>query len=224
MTDKDNPKVVDNLERWNRVGVTDPDHTKPVSFGRNFTAIDAHYQVKMATKEFGSIGEGWGYDTQFHETHLTDGRVLISCDLTFWWQPEGEWEGIKTPGYRRCFGPVRGCSMLVNVKNSELKPDTDAPKKAMTDALTKGLSHLGFNADVFLGMFDDNKYVEKLREQKKDFRRERTQFIKDIEACDTDISIDNTMKAHQEWLGTLEAKQLVDLKEWVAKKRTEITS
>jgi hypothetical protein len=25
--------------------------------------------------------------------------------------------------------------------------------------LTKGLSKLGFNADVFMGRFDDNKYV-----------------------------------------------------------------
>ena len=35
----------------------------------------------------------------------------------------------------------------------------ECQKKALTDAITKGLSYLGFNADVFLGMFDDNKYV-----------------------------------------------------------------
>jgi hypothetical protein len=39
------------------------------------------------------------------------------------------------------------------------KVDEDAPKKAMTDGLTKALSHLGFNADVFLGKFDGNKYT-----------------------------------------------------------------
>ena len=37
--------------------------------------------------------------------------------------------------------------------------DDDCIKKVATDALTKGLSKLGFNADVFMGRFDDNKYV-----------------------------------------------------------------
>ena len=40
------------------------------------------------------------------------------------------------------------------------KLDDDAPKKAITDGLTKAISHLGFNADVFLGKFDGNKYTQ----------------------------------------------------------------
>ena len=31
---------------------------------------------------------------------------------------------------------------------------------AITDGLTKALSHLGFNADVFLGEMDGNKYAQ----------------------------------------------------------------
>jgi hypothetical protein len=31
--------------------------------------------------------------------------------------------------------------------------------------MTKGLSKLGFNADVFMGLFDDNKYVSSLRKE-----------------------------------------------------------
>ena len=34
-----------------------------------------------------------------------------------------------------------------------------APKMAITDGLTKALSHLGFNADVSLGEMDGNKYA-----------------------------------------------------------------
>ena len=40
--------------------------------------------------------------------------------------------------------------------------DDDFAKKVATDALTKGLSKLGFNADVFMGRFDDNKYVNQM--------------------------------------------------------------
>ena len=47
------------------------------------------------------------------------------------------------------------------------KPDTDCMKKATTDGLTKGLTYFGFNADVFLGKFDDNKYVEELKKKQE---------------------------------------------------------
>jgi len=46
--------------------------------------------------------------------------------------------------------------------------DDDFFKKVATDALTKGLSKLGFNADVFMGMFDDNKYVNQISDKYKE--------------------------------------------------------
>ncbi len=36
--------------------------------------------------------------------------------------------------------------------------DNESIKKVRTDALTKGLSELGFNADVFKGLFDNHEY------------------------------------------------------------------
>lgn len=41
--------------------------------------------------------------------------------------------------------------------------DMEASKKSLTDAIKKCLSMLGFNADIFLGMFDDREYVEALK-------------------------------------------------------------
>ena len=128
-----------NTELWDAVSTTDPSHTKKVSQRGGFTAIDAHYQVMNATKQFGAVGIGWGYDTVYKVV-----GEMIMCELVFW---HGNRE--------QRFGPICGCSVLTGSRN-----DTDAPKKAMTDALTKALSHLGFNADVFMGKFDDNKYLE----------------------------------------------------------------
>jgi hypothetical protein len=48
---------------------------------------------------------------------------------------------------------------LFTDKDGNTHLDDDCVKKVATDALTKGLSKLGFNADVFLGLYDDNKYV-----------------------------------------------------------------
>lgn len=137
----------DNLKIWNSVCTTDPDSTKQVTFGRGFTAIDAHSQIQKATEVFGPIGEGWAYENEFK--YIDD---LVMCELILKWGK----------GLVNSFGPICGCAEL----NPRGKTDTDAPKKAMTDALTKALSHLGFNADVFLGKFDDNKYVQGLRDEK----------------------------------------------------------
>jgi len=46
-----------------------------------------------------------------------------------------------------------------------LKIDDEYMKKLQTDALTKGLSFLGFNSDVFEGLFDDNRYVAEMNKQ-----------------------------------------------------------
>ena len=134
-----------NMRVWNAVCKTDPRHTKPVEFGRKFTAIDAHYQIQEATRQFGPIGEGWGYTTG--ELAFEDGLVIVPVTL---------WHGSRD----KSFGPIYGSTTLRDRKGNI---DKDAPKKATTDALTKALSQLGFNADVFLGRFDDNKYVEELR-------------------------------------------------------------
>ena len=45
------------------------------------------------------------------------------------------------------------------------KLDDECYKKVSTDALTKGLSKLGFNADVFLGQWDDNRYVSQMKKE-----------------------------------------------------------
>lgn len=128
-----------NMAIWDAVSKTDPAYTTRVNQRGGFTAIDAHYQIEMATRQFGPIGIGWGYSASqpiFHE-----GMIIIPVTL---------WHGSP----ENTFGPVFGCA-----KFTEGRPDADAPKKAGTDALTKLLSQLGFNADVFLGKFDDNKYV-----------------------------------------------------------------
>jgi hypothetical protein len=136
-----------NLAIWNAVSKTDPAHTKKVNQRGGFTAISAHYQILAATEQFGPVGVGWGYtngEPIFHDT-------LVFVPVTIW---HGE----------RCntFGPVYGGAEW---KNNKGFLDSDAIKKASTDGLTKALSQLGFNADVFLGRFDDNKYVEQVRRE-----------------------------------------------------------
>lgn len=160
----------DNLRIWNAVSKTDPSHTKKVEFGRKFTSIDAHWQIMQATKQFGPIGEGWGYRVDHSVLTLTPEMILAVADVSLWWRTENATDDSN--GY----GPIRATCEMYGPKTKFGKPvvppefvcDEDAPKKAMTDALTKGLSHLGFSADVFLGLFDDNRYVQKMERAFKD--------------------------------------------------------
>lgn len=142
--------MTDNMRIWSAVDKTDPAHTKQVQQRGGFTAIGANYQIMLATKQFGPIGIGWGYvagDPIFHET-------MIFVPVTLW---HGERSNT--------FGPMLGCEEW---KDSKGRIDSDASKKATTDAITKLLSQLGFNADVFLGKFDDQKYVEQRKREVAD--------------------------------------------------------
>lgn len=135
-----------NMAIWDAVSKTDPDFTKKVTQRGGFTSVNANYQIKMATEQFGPLGVGWGYSAG--EPIFNGSFIMIPVTL---------WHGDRS----NTFGPTFGCcEMLGN------RPDSDAPKKAGTDALTKLLSQLGFNADIFLGQYDDNKYVEELRREK----------------------------------------------------------
>lgn len=135
----------ENMKLWDSVQKTDPSHTKKVNQRGGFTSISAHYQVMRATEVFGPVGTGWGYDCG--EPIFSGPFVII---------PIRVWYGDRS----HTFGPVYGAAEIAGAR-----PDSDAPKKAMTDGLTKALSHLGFNADVFLGKFDDNKYVAELQKE-----------------------------------------------------------
>ena len=234
---KDKAIEKDNLEKetmriWDQVCKTDPDHTKEVSFGRKFTAIDAHSQIMEATRVFGPVGEGWGYDNVYGHCQLQDGRIIAWCDVIFWWTNQGEWEGNKVTSHRSRFGPVRGAAMLVtfDAKGKIKNPDTDAYKKASTDGLTKLISHLGFNADVFLGQFDDNKYVAGLQKEKKEeataeataYAEDRAKFIKKIKACAIAGDMDLVLQNHTTWIAGLPAGTATELRAWVKKAQGEI--
>ena len=155
-----------NMILWDAVCKTDPKHTKKVNQRGGFTAIDAHYQVQEATRQFGPIGEGWGFD--FELLDAAPGTIIAKVTL---------WHGKPDQTITQC-----GQKKINTAKG----PDEDAAKKAVTDGLTKCLSYLGFNADVFLGKFDDNKYVQDMTKEHdpeaKEFNEWSKQAIVDLES------------------------------------------
>ena len=147
-----------NLELWDLVKETDPKQTKKAKLGQmTITAICPQFQRKNATAMFGSYGIGWGIipDSEQVIYRIIGDTELASYSATMfyiWDEKRGEFpitSSIKLAYMTRGNSPY-------------LKIDDEYMKKLQTDALTKGLSFLGFNSDVFEGLFDDNRYVQEM--------------------------------------------------------------
>jgi len=131
----------DKVKIWNYVSTTDPSHTKEVSFGaRKFTTVDAYRQIEKATTIWGVFGGEWGVKD---ETFTVLGLKTVLYQATLFY---------TTPQGTRGTTPIHSDDQLVKGQND--KYNEDWSKKLATDALTKGLSKLGFNADIFTGQFD----------------------------------------------------------------------
>lgn len=152
-----------NLQLWDQVRTPDPDYTKSFSRGGGFkgTATNVVYMVREATRLWGPIGGKWGVDIKDERyvdgaPILHDGKEIakevihvIRIELR---HPDGVVPGI-------------GQTQFVGKNKNGVFTDEEAPKKSLTDALSKAMSWLGFAADIHLGLWDDNKYVNDVRRQ-----------------------------------------------------------
>lgn len=141
---------MENLELWEKVEKTNPEYTKNANVGGNkITSIAPQFQIKNATEQFGAYGITWGFKDMTLDYTLKDlGMVVFKAHFFF---PNGTFEIIN--------------SVKLYKDNQKAKIDDDFAKKVETDTLTKALSKLGFNADIFLGKFDDIRYVDELKQE-----------------------------------------------------------
>ena len=143
-------RMTTKMRIWDSLCKTNPDYTRsvPSSYGKKITSIDPMYQIQCMTETFGPVGLGWKYNVKYtYQDNLVFAEVSIHyCVHDNWFE----------------YGPVCSVQNLFK-KNGNL--DDEAPKKAMTDAMTKAFSHLGMSADVFLGKFDDSKYVQEVKKE-----------------------------------------------------------
>ena len=158
--------MTDNLSIWNNLDKPPKEALKTIKGGRlqGKSDINPQWRLKAMTQQFGPCGIGWGYHIEERiETGMSsserDGEKLHIAKVTLWYiwnDRRGEVEHIgATPfsGKRR---------------SGETFLDEDAPKKSVTDALVKALSMIGFAGDIFLGRWDDQKYVASLSGQFED--------------------------------------------------------
>jgi len=140
---------VSYVELWDKLGVTDPKHTKAFNRAGGFkgTAIKPQWVLRRLTEVFGPCGKGWGvYEPTFQVVPVGQ-EVLVYCTVTGWYgADEARVVGV-------------GGDKVAAARSSGVFTDDEAFKKAFTDAIMNAFKFIGVGADVHMGLFDDSKYV-----------------------------------------------------------------
>ncbi len=164
----------ENMKLWNDVEKTDPKHTKKAKIGQmHITSICPQYQRMNATAKFGPYGIGWGIE---HETWLSETigeTTLCTYVAELWYKLDKETGRF----------PINANIKVAYVTNGGkgyLKVDDEYAKKVQTNAMTKGLSMLGFNSDVFMGKHDDDKYVQEVNDEFNPPEPEKEKTMRDL--------------------------------------------
>lgn len=139
---------MDKMAIWNAVSGTDPKYTSRVQQRGGFTAIDAYYQIHQATELWGPYGSTWGLRNMVRTLDREMEMAFLDAEFHY---PDGETDASF---------PIANCIDMKTRSKSGDRWDDEFVKKLETNTISKALSRLGFGADVFMGLFDDNKYVE----------------------------------------------------------------
>lgn len=156
----------ENTALWDRLGRTDPAHTKKFKRSGGFegTAIKPMWSYRRLTEEFGPCGTGWGHDEpKFTVVPGHNGEVLVYCTVSGWYLSDGERKHVYGVGGDKVVTYIKPNDQYKRPERWE--NDDEAFKKAFTDGLTNAFKFIGVGADVHMGMFDDNKYVNTMRQE-----------------------------------------------------------
>lgn len=145
-----------NTELWDKLGRTDPAHTKAFSRAGGFkgTAIKPMWAYRRMTEEFGACGVGWGVNEPSFQVVPSEGEILVYCTASIW---HGQRDQVV-------FG-VGGDKVATKRQSGQTFCDDEAFKKSFTDAITNALKLIGVGADVHMGRFDDVKYVNEMKQE-----------------------------------------------------------
>lgn len=141
--------MTDNLRHWTRFDDIDPKFTKAIT-GKAYkgTSPNPQYVIRCLTEIFGPVGEGFGWRVLVEEFQPLGEKTLHWCRIEFWHTDRAN--SFESYGQTLAAYPTNSGGFMV---------DEDAPKKSLTDAIIKAASHIGIAANIFLGRWDDQKYV-----------------------------------------------------------------
>lgn len=149
----------DNLGLWKAYEDIDPRFTKKIT-GRDYsgTSPNPQYVIKCLTVMFGPVGKGFGWRVLAEGFEQFGDTSLHWCRVEFW--------HTDRSNVFEAYGQTKAA---YQTKDGRMRVDEDAPKKSLTDAIVKAASQIGVAANIFLGRWDDQKYVAQIADE---YRRE----------------------------------------------------
>lgn len=178
-------EINQNLKIWEAHADIDPKFTKAIT-GKQYkgTSPNPHYVIRCLTEQFGPVGKGFGWEVVADDFLPLGDEILHWCRIRFW--------HTDRENFFEAYGQTKA---LMKTKNGFMS-DEDAPKKSLTDAITKAASQIGIGANIFLGRWDDSKYVDQVN---ADFRQkeqdETAPDVTRIEAASTGAELLNVVMA-----------------------------
>lgn len=144
--------MTDHLEKWEQFADIDPKFTKAIT-GKPYkgTSPNPQYVIRCLTEMFGPVGQGFGWDVVQEEFTPLGNETLHWCRIKFWHTDRAN--TFDSYGQTKAAYVTGAGKQIV---------DEDAPKKSLTDAIIKAASHIGIGANIFLGRWDDQKYVQQV--------------------------------------------------------------
>lgn len=183
--------MLNTMKLWDAVEKTDPAATKSATVsGQKITSIGGQHMIKRATEMFGPVGIGWGW-TVVEERFDRGGQIRKDSGevigeevghvvrIRLWFEADGKRGEVEQ----------YGCTPFTYKSRWGVTTDTEAPKKSLTDAIKKALAMLGFSADIYLGLFDDQDYVAE---------RKAESLIEEAE--DKEAEIERQKQERLDWL------------------------
>lgn len=187
-----------NLDLWEAHADIDPQYTKAIT-GKAYkgTSPNPQYVIKCLTEMFGPVGQGFGWEVLAEDFTPLGDEVLHWCRIRFW--------HTKREHYYEAYGQTKA---LMKTRDKGLMSDEDAPKKSLTDAIIKAASQLGIAANIFLGRWDDQKYVAEVDREFRQDEQSNKQKSPALEALLINLAKQETHTASVEW----KAKQDSEIK------------
>jgi len=151
--------MTDNLRIWDVLGKTDPKHTKGFTRGGGFkgTATKPIWHVMRLTEHFGPVGIGWGMTKPEFEVVPAGEEILVYCTVGLWYAEDGK--------VSETFYGVGGDKVVTKRNDGKIFNNDEAFKASYTDALSNAMKQMGVSADIHMGLFDDNKYVQQMKQE-----------------------------------------------------------
>lgn len=145
-----------NTVLWDSLTKSDPKHTKPFSRAGGFkgTSLKPIWMTHRMTEAFGPCGVGWGMERPEFQVVTADKEILVYCTTALWHSDRAN----------IVYG-VGGDKVMTVRNNGNVFCDDEAFKKAYTDSLSNAMKQIGMAADIHMGLHDDDKYVQEMREE-----------------------------------------------------------